>query len=60
MKSKLPAHWYLIGRSMSAPLLLLSPSNILPPFRFHFRMEEFGALLKMSLFQFFKTFFETA
>jgi len=28
-----PTHWYVIGRSTTAPLLVLSPSSILLPLR---------------------------
>jgi hypothetical protein len=30
-----PAHWTVIGRNMTAPPPLLSPSNILPPHSSH-------------------------
>jgi hypothetical protein len=42
-------HWNLIGHSVIAPPLVLSPSSILPPnilpLHYHFRKERFGARL---------------
>jgi hypothetical protein len=32
---KIPTHWNQIGRSMTAPPPVLSPSSILPPPSFH-------------------------
>jgi hypothetical protein len=50
-------HWNLIGHSMTAPPLVLSPSSILPPLSRHYvsiaAEEKFGACLKKSLFLFF-------
>jgi hypothetical protein len=57
LKSKLPAHWNLIGDSMTAPPPLLSPSNILQPHSSHCAFnplrENPERISKMLLFDFF-------
>ena len=56
-----PAHSNLIGRSMTAPPPVLSPSSILPPLVVSlsscYRKKNQPAFKKMLLFQFLKLFF---
>jgi hypothetical protein len=51
-----PAPWNLIGRSLTAPLAVLSPSNILPPSSSHCALlaarKNSARFLKLFLFQF--------
>jgi hypothetical protein len=53
VETQTPPHRSPIGRSMTAPLPVLSPSSILPPFRSHSLIGKFDARLNMTLFQFF-------
>jgi len=42
---QIPAHWNLIGRSMTAPTAVLSPATFVS-LRLYSRKENFGALSK--------------
>jgi hypothetical protein len=48
---QIPAHWNLIGRSMTAPTAVLSPATFVS-LRLYSRKENFGALFEKLWFQF--------
>lgn len=55
LKTERRTYWNLIGRSLTVPPPLLSPSSILPPsaciYAFHFRQEKSARVSKILLFQ---------